>query len=395
LQRNIKRFKLRNVKEPHFLTCKSIPKDIKEAILLKHTKSHAYIPPPQLLTFNHLKNSEDKTKPFLLRMKVFEASKNLEYALCDYGYRRPVSTKLEEYLTLLINHKDETLPKDLLKLYHGYFVWAMLDPMDFEVEHLRKSNLLINSMIEQLALAKKSNASESAKLLQHKLELNSAGDSDFRNQGITNNYRKNATIYENKYPKAQKEPNVFNLNNNNSGNVETAAASKPCTSNEAMSTQYSKTTSKSSHKTPHKNIFRKHSNSSSLKTEEDQDKEQLIMDTSFDSIDTHKKRSHSKSTSLKKVEVSDLDDTTNHDQTLKWSLANKKTLSESEKIPLVSSVLGKKSHHQKKKSNISEKIILDPLKQKNRTSTMHSDDLTKMNSASENEGFNLTSESHM
>lgn len=94
LQRNIKRFKLRNVKDPHFLLCKSIPKvrrfrtastlnrltnaekELKDAILRKHAIAHAYTEPEVLLTSNHV-ISTDETKTFLIRMKAFETSKNL------------------------------------------------------------------------------------------------------------------------------------------------------------------------------------------------------------------------------------------------------------------------------------------------------------------------------
>lgn len=367
LQRNIKRFKLRNVKDPHFLTCKSIPKDLKQAILMKHQKSHIYHPPPHLLTVNHLKNSEDKTKPFLIRMKAFEASKNLEYALCDYGYRRPYSRKLEDFLILLVNHTDENLPKDLLKSYHDYYLWAMLDPMVFDLEHLRKHNFLINSIIERLAFTKKANLTEYNKILQHKLELNALGDIDFKNQENINNNLKKASFYENK----------FNMDSTDLFNVNSKVDSKACTSTEASSipipNQYNKSTSKSSSHKGTKNIFRKQSNSSSLKNEEDQDKVQLIMDTSFDSVDTAKAKS---SFTSRKNQASKKDNRLGGD-----FLDFDENMSEIEKIPLVTS----KKSHQKKKSNNSEKIMLDPLLKAS------SKQLSKV--ATENEGFNQTFES--
>lgn len=45
-----------------FFYIKKTNQDIKEAIIAKHAKSHAYRAPPQLLTFNHMKNSEDSNE---------------------------------------------------------------------------------------------------------------------------------------------------------------------------------------------------------------------------------------------------------------------------------------------------------------------------------------------
>jgi len=59
LQRNIKRFKLRNLKDPHYLSCKSIPKELKDAIELKHQYSHLYREPLTLLTTNYLNDLEN------------------------------------------------------------------------------------------------------------------------------------------------------------------------------------------------------------------------------------------------------------------------------------------------------------------------------------------------
>ena len=45
---------------------KRTTQDIKEAIIAKHAKSHAYRAPPQLMTFNHMKNSEDSKNFFFV-----------------------------------------------------------------------------------------------------------------------------------------------------------------------------------------------------------------------------------------------------------------------------------------------------------------------------------------
>lgn len=231
--------------------------------------------------------------------------------------------------------------------------------------------------------------SEYNKILAHKLELNSLGEMDFRNQEMMSNISKKATIYENKL---SNDANSFNINNNNNA----------CTSSETsfMPNQFSKSTSKPSHKTP-KSIFRKHSNSSSLKNDEDQDKEQLIVDTSFESTTNDKnklaftslsKKHHSSKSKKDIKEFSDQEE----NNTPKWSSAkkaNKNFTETSEKIPLVSA---KKSHHQKKKSNISEKINLDPLTRMSKSSTSSNqlNNMNKINSATENEGFNQTFESN-
>jgi hypothetical protein len=50
-------------------------------------------------------------------------------ALTEYGHRRPVSLKFEEFIDSLINYKDDSLPKDLLREFSKLYLWAMLDPM--------------------------------------------------------------------------------------------------------------------------------------------------------------------------------------------------------------------------------------------------------------------------
>lgn len=59
LQRNIKRISRRNDKESHYLSCKSIPKDIKEAIERKHSVSNCYKEPPDLLSPNDLQHQDE------------------------------------------------------------------------------------------------------------------------------------------------------------------------------------------------------------------------------------------------------------------------------------------------------------------------------------------------
>ena len=121
--------------------------------------------------------------------------------------------------------------------------------------------------------------------MQHKLEINAYGDIDFTNQpNMTNNNASKNSFYNSKLPKNQQDSKLFSNTNANNSNLEARAS----TSNEANNmppSQYSKSTSKSAHKSS-KNIFRKQSNTSSLKNDEDQDKQQLIMDTSFESTNT-------------------------------------------------------------------------------------------------------------
>lgn len=236
LQRNIKRFKLRNVKDPHFLACKSIPKDLKEAILRKHALAHTYNEPGVLLTSNYTANcgpDEASTKTFLTRMKAFETSKHLEYALIEFGYRRPMSMKFEEFVDNLLKIEDDTLPKEMLREFSRFYLWAMLDPMKFDNVELRKLNRLINRIIENLASKKKP---QQEQILQHKLDLNENGDYDFsknkpfvvstsRQQSLNNHHHhhhhKEPAIVKSKSVKFGGEANNSALNNTNANNNNT------------------------------------------------------------------------------------------------------------------------------------------------------------------------------
>ena len=62
-------------------------------------------------------------------MKAFETSKNLEFAICDFGHRRPLSMKFEEFIETLTKHTDKSMPTNLFKEFYGLYVWAMMDPM--------------------------------------------------------------------------------------------------------------------------------------------------------------------------------------------------------------------------------------------------------------------------
>jgi hypothetical protein len=56
---------------------------------------------------------------------------NTEYALCDFGYRRPLTVKFEEFIETLTRFTDEALPTELLKEFYVMYIWAMLDPKVF------------------------------------------------------------------------------------------------------------------------------------------------------------------------------------------------------------------------------------------------------------------------
>lgn len=52
-----------------------------------------------------------------------------EYALIEFGYRRPMSMKFEEFVDNLLKIEDDTLPKEMLREFSRFYLWAMLDPM--------------------------------------------------------------------------------------------------------------------------------------------------------------------------------------------------------------------------------------------------------------------------
>lgn len=81
-------------------------------------------------------------------MKAFEVSKNLENALAECGYIRGMSKKFEDFINEdIMQTDDKALPKTLLNDFVDLFLWAMHDPMDFNLEKLRKLNQLINKII--------------------------------------------------------------------------------------------------------------------------------------------------------------------------------------------------------------------------------------------------------
>jgi hypothetical protein len=83
-------------------------------------------------------------------MKAFEVSRNLENALAECGYVRKMdeNKKFEDFiLEDIMQIDDKALPKTLLNDFGDLFLWAMHDPMDFNLEKLRKLNQLINKII--------------------------------------------------------------------------------------------------------------------------------------------------------------------------------------------------------------------------------------------------------
>jgi hypothetical protein len=149
LQRNIKRFKLRNIKDPHFVLCKSIPRDLREKITRKHIKSNIILDAPVLTTKNYENEplNTDNSKSFVLRLRAYDTAFNLEYALNECGYKRHLGDRFEEFIEQLFEINDKSLPKDMLDQFYKLYVWCMIDPADFTIVQLRQMNRLINQII--------------------------------------------------------------------------------------------------------------------------------------------------------------------------------------------------------------------------------------------------------
>jgi NAD(P)H-hydrate repair Nnr-like enzyme with NAD(P)H-hydrate dehydratase domain len=77
LNRNIQRYAQRKKKEPHFQTCKKIPKELKQAIVEKHMQTNIHREPYQLCSNNYGQPIKINSKSYLLRAKAYDATRNL------------------------------------------------------------------------------------------------------------------------------------------------------------------------------------------------------------------------------------------------------------------------------------------------------------------------------
>lgn len=170
LQRNIKRYKLRNIKDPHFHICKSIPKELKDHILAKHESSKIYREPSLLFTQSYHYLSTEQTQLFVLRLRAYDTAKELESVLDYCGFKREVGQKFEDFLIDLIQ-RENNLPKNLLKQFVSFYKWILIDPKVFKNDDLRNMNLLINKIIYQL-----SDTYEDSKILDYLLILEANND---------------------------------------------------------------------------------------------------------------------------------------------------------------------------------------------------------------------------
>ncbi|CAF0764551.1 unnamed protein product [Brachionus calyciflorus] len=376
LQRNIKRFKLRNVRDPHYYTCKSIPKELKEAIQRKHNKSHAYIEPDTLLTANYQNLSEEKAKSFIIRMKAFEVSKNLENALFECGYRRPLSTKFEDFIETLVNLNDDfILEKNSLQEFNKLFIWAMMDPMKFDNEQLRSLNKLINSMIDRLAMKKHLLKD---KILQHKLDLDEQGNCDFNKKfkiiqtqtnKLKNDFAKSRTTY------SKDQPHCSYINIEKMNFVEPTNDTEPEVSKSSKIKTHLKNVFNSRKSSIESNSNLNNNNSSKTTSSTSLAKEKVIISSRYEEI---------KDTSFDS-QISMNNRVNDQDTTNRWSITNESDKafdSENEEIPLVNK---KASSHQKKKSITNTNIPGLSVISKKDSETVF---LTSKNFGAENEGFN-------
>lgn len=388
----MKRIKLRNFKDSHYIKCKSIPQDLKDAIEKKHLTSNSYKEPLQLISESHLRLSE--TKNFLIRMKAFEVSRNLENALAECGYIRGMSKKLEDYITDDLIHPDcddKALPKTLLTDFVDLYITAMQDPMSFPNEKLRKLNQLINKIITILAFNK---TEKHDQIIQHKLDLDYHGDFDFNRYFATQNqdsFRSYSNL-NNNLNLMSSGTNIFEKRKLSRLRKNNSTPNDNVVKHEVIQLEEIKENSKSK-----KAKITKNSSTKSKKLFQTKGaKYEEIKDTSIQS-------ENSAFPSFLRKSKQDLNDTTDSQVNSDWLMTNDRNYdSENEEIPLVSS----KKTHQKKKSNLSNILIGAPLKGTsiaNKTSPSNSIHLSTVSSnpvgnlqitnsmdfrGNENEGFN-------
>ncbi|RNA17412.1 hypothetical protein BpHYR1_026740 [Brachionus plicatilis] len=350
LQRNIRRFKLRNVRDPHFFTCKSIPKELRDAIQKKHKKSHEYNEPETLLTTPYQNLSDSKTKTFIIRMKAFEVSKNLENALFECGYRRQLATKFEDFIEYLINLNDDfVLDRNSLQEFNKLFVWAMLDPMKFDNEELRKMNKLINIIIERLTLKK---PLIKDKILQHKLDLDDDGDCDLnkkfkiiQTQGTkVNNLAKSRSALSQKYH----QPQCSFIN------IEKMKFDEPSSSSEGDAPKSSKL------KSQIKNVFNSRKNSIDTNANTNNNNSKQLLVTPKEKVISSSKYEEIKDTSFDS-QIS-MTNRINNNSDYRWSMTNESIKvydSENEEIPLVkkASPMPKKRSGSQNQPNPTKSIV--------------------------------------
>lgn len=349
LQRNIKRFKLRNYKDSHYIKCKSIPQYLKDEIEKKHIISHSYKEPPQLLAESHLNEPDTKNKNYVYRMKAFEVSKSLENALAECGYFRGMSKKLEDYINddiLDPSCDDKALPKTLLNDFVDLYLWAMHDPIPFNREKLRKLNQLINKIITILAFNK---TDKHDQIIKHKLDLDTTGDFDFnllfsnKNQNPSRSY---SNINNTNVTLAGDNLNIFEKKKLS------RLQNKTGTSNQQHMPEVisMEDLNKDNGKLRKQKIVKNASTKSKKLFQTKSSKYEEIKDTSLPS-------DNSSFPTFMRKSKQNLNDTTESQINSDWMMTNDRNFdSENEEIPLVAS----KKTHQKKKSNLSNILIGAP-----------------------------------
>ncbi len=100
-----------------------------------------------------------------------------EYAIAEYGYKRPFTIRFEEFISSLIRLDHRKMPNDSLRVFNYMYEWAMIDSTPFTVDHFRQLNKLINKIIDALAGIK---PTYHDRIIKYKLELDETGDCDMK-----------------------------------------------------------------------------------------------------------------------------------------------------------------------------------------------------------------------
>ncbi len=270
----------------------------------------------------------------------------------EYGLKRSSIIKFEDFISNIIELKNNKMPNDFLREFNVLYKWAMIDPLPFTVENLKKVFTLINSIIDHLALVHKNND----RILQYKLDLNESGDYDFNKLYVKP--RTNSHII--KYNIMDSMSDIINTNSttNNSNNFNlnceiNSIKSKQVKFDEINTKEIGNEGSKL--KQTNKNIFSRRLSNNEDSKEIELDKEKLLddsIDTSFESIKSNDRKKKSKTTTSSST--SNLNEPESDDN--RWSQTSIKIFdSENEQMPLVKI---KKSSHNKKKSNHSDITIV-------------------------------------
>ncbi len=318
---------------------------MKDAIEKKHIISNCYKEAPQLLGESHLNQPDDTAKSYILRMKAFEVSKNLEKALAECGYYRNMSKKLEDYINDAIldpSCDDNSLPKTLLNDFVDLYLWAMHDPTAFTKDTLRKLTQLINKIITILAFNK---TEKHDQIIQHKLDLDQLGDLDFADFFAAKSKSSSSRSYSNL------NTVVGNQNLENLSLIEKKKLSRLIQAKGSSNTEKPHIESismeelKENGKAKKSKIVKNSSTKSKKLFQTRAAKYEEIKDVSTSSAMSHV---------IRKGQRANLNDTTESQINADWLGTHDRNYdSENEEIPLVSN----KKTHQKKKSNLSNILI--------------------------------------